>query len=261
MPIEAVHIDLDGVIWLNEDVIPGVPEAVAALQQRFKVLFLTNTSRLSTQQIVAKLGRMGIAAKPEEVLTAARVGALYMASKKPRGRVFLIAEGEVDKEMQAVGLAVTRKEERCDFVFVGYDEQADYKMLNTAMRLVLEGAELVGGSSIRIFPTPEGQSIATGPLVKAIEYATSTTATLMGKPEPSFFKLGLALTKTEPAETVMVGDDLEVDIAPPQKLGIKTVLVETGTHKAADCEKLGIKPDWVVLSLADVPKLLAGLGQ
>ena len=81
----------------------------------------------------------------------------------------------------------------------------------------------------------------------------------MGKPEPSFFKAALALTQSSPQGTLFVSDDLLTDIQGAKALGIRTVLVETGTHNTADCERLNIHPDHIVPSLADVPALVEKL--
>lgn len=256
MPIKAVHIDLDGVVFVEPSVVPGAPEAVAALRQQARVLFLTNATRRTRAELAQKLSALNIPAAPEDFLTAGHLAVRYMAAKKPRARVFLICTGGIDQELRAAGLLPTRKEDHSEFVFVGFDEQADYKMMNTAMRLIMEGAELVGGSILPTYPTKDGPAIATGPIVKALEYATGASATYIGKPEPSFFRAALALTQSSPAETLFVSDDLTTDLQGAQKLGIRTVLVETGTHTAADAERLGIKPDHIVPSLADVPALL-----
>ncbi len=261
MTIKAVHLDLDGVVFVDPNPVPGAAEAIAALRQQARVLFVSNATKRTREQLAEKSAQLGIPAAPEDFLTAGHLAVRYMASKRPRARVFLIAEGELDQELKAAGLSVTRKEEHADFVFVGYDERVDYKMMNTAMRLVMEGAELIGGSSLPTWPNAQGQQMANGPIVKALEYATGATATLMGKPEPSFFRAALALTDSESEETLFVSDDLTTDIAGAKAVGIKTALIETGTHKAADCERLGIRPDHVLPSIADVPALVEKLNR
>ncbi|HLD78164.1 MAG TPA: HAD-IIA family hydrolase [archaeon] len=259
MPIKAVHIDLDGVVFVDPNPIPGASEAIAQLRKVVRVLFVSNATKRTREQLAQKSLQLGIPAAAEDFLTAGHLAVRYMATKKPRARVFLIAEGELDQEMRAAGLSVTRKEEHADFVFVGYDERTDYKMMNTAMRLIMEGAELIGGSDLRTWPSSAGQQLANGPIVKALEYATGATAVMMGKPEPSFFKAALALTQSAPQGTLFVSDDLLTDIQGAKALGIRTVLVETGTHNTADCERLNIHPDHIVPSLADVPALVEKL--
>jgi Predicted sugar phosphatases of the HAD superfamily len=101
----------------------------------------------------------------------------------------------------------------------------------------------------------EKLSLDAGPFVKALEYASGKTATVIGKPSAEFFGLVLEHLGVKPEDALMVGDDIEFDILGAQKVGMKACLVKTGKFRESDLEK-GIKPDLLLENVNELPKAL-----
>ncbi len=135
-----------------------------------------------------------------------------------------------------------------------------YENLNTAFRYLLEGAELLAVAPNRYFMDKDGKlSLDAGPFVKALEYASGTSAKIIGKPSKDFFNLVLKALDVEPREALMVGDDIEFDVKGAQDAGIMGVLVKTGKFRPEDLNK-GIEPFAILESVAQLPRFLLNAG-
>ena len=144
-----------------------------------------------------------------------------------------------------------------DAVIMGdLGEAFGFDILNRAFRMVMDGAELVALQKNRFWMAETGLSLNAGPFVAAIEYATGTEATVVGKPSKSFFALVLEGLGGDPGRAAMVGDDVETDVGGAIRAGLAGILVRTGKYREDFVRSSGIKPTAVVDSIADVPALL-----
>ncbi|OWK01579.1 HDHD2, partial [Cervus elaphus hippelaphus] len=109
-------------------------------------------------------------------------------------------------------------------------------------RLLLDGAPLIAIHKARYYKRKDGLALGPGPFVTALEYATDTKATVVGKPEKTFFLEALRGTGCEPEETVMIGDDCRDDVGGAQNAGMRGILVKTGKYRAADEDKINPAP-------------------
>ena len=73
-------------------------------------------------------------------------------------------------------------------------------------RLLLNGCPLIAVHKALYFKREDGLALGPGPFATALEYAASSTATIVGKPEHSFFEKALADMRIEPENAVMIGD-------------------------------------------------------
>jgi HAD superfamily hydrolase (TIGR01458 family) len=112
-------------------------------------------------------------------------------------------------------------------------EDFTVELLNRVFRKLLEGAELIGLQKNRYWETSGELTLDAGPFIAALEYASGREARVVGKPSAEFFSLALEDLGLKPEEVAMVGDDVEVDIGGAQKVGLKTVLVETGKYRGS----------------------------
>jgi HAD superfamily hydrolase (TIGR01458 family) len=123
----------------------------------------------------------------------------------------------------------------------------------------MDGAELIALQRNRYWMTPDGLALDVGPFVAALEYAARTEAVVVGKPAPAFFATALADLGTEPADALMVGDDVESDIGGALAAGLAAALVRTGKFREDALRDSGVEPTAVAGSVADVPALLERL--
>ena len=227
--------DLDGVFYKgkeNRDRIGGT-RAIAAIRSRGKKLFvLTNNSTDSIETIHERLAEFGIPVEKGEILTSARLTAEYIDKKHGKVTYFLIGEGGLESEMRRYGHSRTEAEQ-AQVVVVGLDRKLTYEKLDMAARVVRNGASIVATHSSRLYMYNNGPAIATGPIVRALEYATQKRATLIGKPSPLMFRIALERAGCSSRQAVMIGDQVDTDLEGAAKVGIDSVLVTSGVDKDA----------------------------
>ena len=221
-------LDLDGVVWLAEEPIPGAAAAVARLREAGERLaFVTNNSSTRVGDYVAKLARMGVAADEDEVVTSAQAAANVLA---PGSRALVCAGPGVDEALAARGVAAVREGD-ADAVVVGFHRDFDYARLAAAARAVRRGARLVGTNDDATYPTPEGPVPGAGSILAAVAYAAEVTAEVAGKPHAPVVEL---LARRVPDVAVVVGDRPSTDGLLARRLGARFALVLTGVTTAAD---------------------------
>ena len=232
----GVLLDLGGVVFTGDEAIRGSIEAIAALREvGIGVRFLTNTTRRPRRALVHKLKRLGLEVGSDDVFTPA-----FAARHALRGRTpHLLVHPDLIEDFPEHD-----EHGHADVVLVGDAGEAfTYAALNKALRTLENGASLVALAHNRIFQDADGQpSLDAGPFVAALEYASGTTAEVIGKPARAFFDAARASLDTEAAHTVMVGDDVEGDIGGALEAGLAGVLVRTGKYKIGDEDRIDPGP-------------------
>lgn len=238
-------LDLDGVLWRGETAIPGSAGAVAALRERGeRVVFLTNNSHERVDAYVAKLGRVGVPASPDDVVTSGQAA----ASLLERGTTALVCGGPgVVEALDAAGVKVV-VEGAADAVVVGWHSTFDYGRLTVATCAVLHGARLVGTNDDATYPTADGLIPGGGALLAAVAYASGATPEVAGKPNPAMVEL--VSRRVGPVD-VMVGDRPNTDGLLARNLGAKFALVLSGVTRETDLP-VEPEPDEVAPDLASL---------
>jgi HAD superfamily hydrolase (TIGR01458 family) len=251
--VEALLIDLDGVLYVEAEPVAGAVEAVQRLRDGGMPLrFVTNTTAHSREHTLQKLAGLGIEVAPDELVTPA---ALAVRHCRERGheRVALVMNDEVKRDFAELKPAA----DRVDAVIVGDLGPAfGYDVLNHAFRQVMGGAELIALQKNRYWMRSDGLSLDVGPFVAAIEFATGADAYVVGKPARGFFDQVLAGLGVGADAAAMVGDDIESDIGGALHAGLAAILVRTGKYRKDRVDESGVTPTCVVDSIADVPPLL-----
>ncbi len=252
--IRGLLLDVDGTLLVHDRPVPGSVEAIAAFRRAgVPFLLLTNTSRRSRGATAERLQGAGLDVAAEAIVTPARL-ARRRILESGRSTVGLLVAEDVRSDLD--GLVVD--ESAPAWVLVG-DLGAGFTFdrMNAAFRWLRAGAGLLalhrnpwwdGGD-------PQGPVLDAGAYVAALEYASGQTAEVFGKPSPTFFHLALAELGVPADAALMVGDDLEMDIAGGATVGCLTALVGTGRDKAPS--NAGPPPDLVLDSIADLPERLA----
>jgi HAD superfamily hydrolase (TIGR01458 family) len=251
--IDAVLLDLDGVLYVEGELLPGADEAVKRLRGAGIALrFVTNTTAHSRSQTLEKLRDFGIELEEDELVTPAALARRHCEDAGHR-TVALIMNDDVKADFEGLEEADTD----VDAVIMGdLGEQFGFRILNQAFRLVMDGAELVALQKNRFWLTADGLSLDAGPFVAAIEYATGKDAFVVGKPSPRFFEIVLADLGADRDSVAMAGDDIETDIGGALDAGIAAVLVRTGKYREDFVKDSGIEPTATIDSVAELPELL-----
>lgn len=251
--VSAVLIDLDGVLYVEEEPIDGAVEAVKRLRgQGLAMRFVTNTTAHSRDRTIAKLGRLGFSVAERELVTPAAL-ALRYCRQRGHQRVALVMNEEVKRDFAAL----EESGEHPQAVIIGDLGPAfGYDVLNHAFRCVMDGAELIALQKNRYWLRADGLSLDVGPFVAAIEYATSAEAYVVGKPSRGFFEQVLQDLGLDATAAAMVGDDIESDIEGALRAGLRAILVRTGKYREEHVRELGIHPTAVIDSIANLPDVL-----
>jgi glycerol-1-phosphatase len=246
---DAFFLDLDGVVYVGDEALPGAAETIAKLRADAKrVLFLTNDPRHARRDYAAKLERLGIPATEDDVLTSGWATAVYLSRhEEVEGRAaYVIGTGALKDQMRAVGLRVLEGEpgRDADFVIVGGYGGFDYTELRIATLAVHRGARLYACNRDATFPMPEGPWPAVGAILAAVETATGTRAIAVGKPELAMFEAAREVIGPV-GRIAMVGDNPASDIEGGRRAGLATILVDPSGRLRADSS-----PDFLVTDLA-----------
>ena len=256
MEIDALLMDLDGVLYTGDQPIEGGKEAIAFLrEEEYPLRFVSNSTRRSRASIASRLQRMGYEISPSDILTPAIVAA-QMIREKMQTSCLLLSTGDVSRDFSDAGIT-TEQEQACCIVVGDAGEQFTYNRLVLAFRRLLAGADLIALEKDRYWMGSEGLMLSAGPFVVALEYASGRKAQLVGKPSSAFFSQAIANLDTPPARIAMVGDDLETDIRGAQSCGMKGILVRTGKFRMKSLEQSVIQPDYLLDSISGLPDLLS----
>jgi glycerol-1-phosphatase len=249
---DGLALDLDGVVWLTGEPIPGSVEAIAALRRSGRrVVFLTNDPRSTRDEYVALLRRIGVEAERRDVLTSAAAAAEAVAAEAPGSSVYVVGSDALRTELRDAGLEILDGiGSRPGAVVVGGHSGFDFAELHRAMTAVRGGAELWATNRDPVYPTAKGLQPGTGAIVAAVETASGRVARSVGKPEPSMFDAARRLLGA--SKPAIVGDSLDSDIAGGARAGFGTILVLTGRAARADVASAAVKPDLVVPDLAAI---------
>ncbi len=259
LPYTTYLIDLDGVVYRGNELLPGALEFVNWLTiNEKKYLFLTNNSFATGAQILAKLARMGIHTDDNHLLTAGQAAVQNIARRVPNGIVYVVGEQPLIDLVAAQGLTVAASEDTdADAVLVGLDRYFDYQKMTSAANAIRAGALFVTINRDPVLPVAGGFLPGCGSLAAAIECASGASPEVVGKPEPMLLLEAMQLLGSQPEETVMVGDGLAIDILAGQQAGTHTLLVLSGSSSRADVELSSLMPDHIYADLAEVMKELS----
>ena len=252
--IEGLLLDLSGVVYVQDEAVPGAAEALRRLRDRgTPIRLVTNTTMRPRRSILERLERLGLEADPSDLLTPATLAAKRCAEAGYES-VSLVVLDDLREDLEGL----EEKGDSVDAVVVGdLGDRWDYDVLNRAFRSLMGGAELIALQKNRYWETSEGLSLDAGPFVSALEYATGREAEVVGKPSPAFFELALGELGVSADRAAMVGDDVEADVGGAMDAGLAGILVRTGKYREDLVGESGIEPTATVDSIAEVPELLS----
>lgn len=246
-------IDLDGVVWIGREPVPGSAEALQELLAAGKrLVFVTNNPGKHPAAYAERLREMGVEVGAERIVTAGMVVARLAGEAAGDGGGAFVIGGPALKEMvAATGARVLEGEaaENADAVVVSGHRGFDYGELLTAKRALDRGAALFATSHDPTMPFPGGEVPGTGAILAAVETASGRRAEIAGKPERHLFEMAKEAVGAE-GSVAMVGDRISSDIAGGARAGLATILVLSGTTTREQAAAADPAPDFVLDDLA-----------
>lgn len=252
--IKGILFDLDGVLYVGSNAIQGAVDAVEKVRASGKLCrFVTNTSTLSLTSLQQKIIALGFSISANEIISAPQATLLYLKHQLDPVCRFILADN-VKNDFKNFRQSATT----ADYIVIGdIGDTWTYQLLNEVFNSLMQGAKLIAIHKNRFWQTEHGLQMDIGGFIDALEYASGVKAMIIGKPSPDFFQIALDDIGLNPAEVAIVGDDIDVDIGGGQQAGLKGILVRTGKYRQHYAEASAVKPDLIVDSIADLPRLLA----
>jgi 4-nitrophenyl phosphatase len=256
--IEGIVFDIDGCVARGKKAIPGVPDTLDELRRRgIRFTFLTNDNQYTIATWVERLAAMGIPASANEVLTSAVIAASVTRELYAERKILAFGNTGLIEALQNQELTLLGAEQanQAEVVVVGKDPTFDQHKLNLACQAIWNGAEFIATNYDPKVPTANGFAPATGPMVKAIAYATSKEPLVTGKPSHWSGEMAMKILGVPPERGAVAGDRLPQDIAMGKQAGLFTILVLTGGTSAEEAATapLELTPD---LILPDINHLI-----
>jgi NagD protein len=264
----AYLFDLDGTVWLTEELVPGARaepvrrhelladagEAIRLLRSRGgRVAFMTNNADGTRESFAQELSDLGIPCTPDAVICTAFVMARYLSSQLPGSRCYVIGTDPLREELCRAGLTLRDRPGDIDFVVVGIDRDFTYHKLQTAFEAIRAGARFVATNPDPWVPAAHGDLADIGALIAAIEVASDHKLDkLVGKPDPFIVQIALECLGVQSADCLIVGDQLETDVLAGQRAGVPVALLLRDPRVVAKLQHWQPQPDLLLESLASL---------
>ena len=258
LDLRTLLIDGDGVLWRDNEAVPGLLHFFAVLKRcRIQWALLTNNNMRTVDAYLKKLSDFGVEAASERIFTSSTVTAAYLEAKYGHGAaVHVVGMSGLIDTLQAAGFLVTRGEEMPDHdvvaVAAGMDREFSHGKVRVAMRLIMAGAEYVATNTDGSYPTPDGLNPGTGMVIGALQATSGVAPTVMGKPQRAIYDVSMRALNADPQTTAMLGDRLNTDILGAQRVGIATIGVLTGVMTREELDSSEIRPDMVFESVLEL---------
>ncbi|XP_017954408.1 haloacid dehalogenase-like hydrolase domain-containing protein 2 [Drosophila navojoa] len=247
MSVRAALIDLSGTLHVEDEPTPNAAMALHRLRSsNITVKFVTNTTKDSKKTLYELLIKMGFQLDIEEIYSSLSAAAAYVETEKLNP--FYLLTDDARKDFPEEDLS-----RPYDSVVVGLAPAAfDYAHLNKAFSVLMEqkSHKLVAVHQGKYYKRSDGLALGPGCFVKGLEYATGKTATLIGKPNKFFFNSAIP-DGLSPNECIMIGDDVNDDIAGAMKAGMQGILVKTGKFLPEALAAISPAPTAVVKNFAE----------
>ena len=248
---QGLLIDMDGVIYSGDAMIPGADKFIAKLlAEKIPFMFMTNNSQRTRVDAVRKLGKLGINVSEEHVYTSGMATGKFLASQIPGGTAYVLGEGGLLNSLHENGISLVNGDP--DFVVLGEGRNFTLEMVQRAVDMILAGAKFVITNRD---PSPKKKgwdNLGIAATSAMIEEATGVRAFVVGKPSPVMMRSARKALGLETAETTIIGDTMDTDIRGGVQMGYKTILVLSGITKKEHLGRYAFKPDVVIDSVNEL---------
>jgi 4-nitrophenyl phosphatase len=251
-PIQALLLDMDGVLWRDTEPIGNLPAIFDRINQLgWKTTFVTNNATRSIAQYVDKLRSFGVNASPKQIINSGLATAFYLEERNPGGGpVFILGESGLFDTLEEYGFSQSENDPVA--VVASLDRDLTYEKLRVASDFIRAGVPFLGTNPDPSLPTSSGYVPGTGAILAALEAATKIRPTIMGKPSPAMYQIALKKMGVNPEQALAVGDQMPTDIAAGIETGCQTALVLTGVSDESTANSFDYHPTYIVQDLSQL---------
>lgn len=248
---EGFIIDMDGVIYHGNRLLPGVTDFLAWLEKSGKkYLFLTNSSERTPKELHEKLKRLGIDVGEEHFYTSALATAGFLSNQIPNGSAYIIGDAGLIHALYSVGYSVNNVNP--DYVVVGETHSYNFEKIELAVNLVIRGAKLIGTNPDVSGPIEVGITPSTKALIAPIEIASGKKAYYVGKPNPLMMRIALKMLGVRTEDAIVIGDRMDTDVLCGLESELDTLLVLSGISNRQTIDLFPYRPHYILNGIIDL---------
>ncbi len=248
---KAFICDMDGVIYHGNQLLPHVAEFVQwLLENDKKFLFLTNSSERSPKELEMKLSRMGLSVSEDHFYTSALATASFLKSQCPGGSVYVIGEPGLTYALYEAGFSMN--DVSPDYVVFGETRSLNYEKIERAVKLVQNGAKLIGTNPDLTAPVESGIIPACRALISPIAMTTGKEPYFVGKPNPLMMRHALKKLESNREETAIIGDRMDTDMIAGIESELDTVLVLSGVSTRENIQRFPYRPKYILRDVGEI---------
>jgi HAD superfamily hydrolase (TIGR01450 family) len=256
---EAVFFDLDGTLYLDDELVDGAAGVVSALRSGgTDVYFLSNNSSGWKTDYAEKLSRLGVPATPDQVVLSTD-GVIDYLTDHEFDDVFAVGTAAMRNAVSEAGVDLTADDP--DAVVVAFDTELTYEKVREATLAIRDGAEFLLAHPDLVCPTADGLVPDCGSIGALVAESTGREPSrVFGKPNGEMLAPVMDEQGLSPADVAVVGDRLDTDIMMAENVGCESVCVLTGDASRVDVETHELSPTLVVEDVGafDYPDLTTG---
>lgn len=255
--IRHIGLDMDGTIYKGGTLFDFTKPFLDLLNRLgIGYTFLTNNPSRNTEDYLAKLRGMGIAADETQLYTSTHCTIEFLKKKFPQAkRIFALGTPSMHQEFLKAGYQICEDSasDEPDIVVVAFDPTLTFSRLGRAAWWIQKGKPYIATNPDRTCPTDEPTVwVDCGSLIACLKEATGRVPDdVMGKPDPGMLRGILERHELRANQLAMVGDRIYTDILMAQRSGAFGVLVLTGEATSDDAAKCFPAPDLIVPSLKE----------
>ncbi len=259
--IDTYLLDLDGTIYLSDQLIDGALEFLKTLKAQGKsYIFLTNNSSKSKEDYYKKLINLGIELSMDQIFTSGNATIHWIKKQKEKAKIFLLGTKALQEEFQKEEITLVHQGQcDIDYVVLGFDTTLTYEKLWIACDYIRQGVPFVATHPDLNCPLKGGNYMPdTGAMIKLIEASTNVSPIIIGKPHIAIINAVLETYGLNPQTTAMVGDRIYTDIQMAINASLTSILVFSGETTKEELENSRIKPSFHFDSVQGITESLYG---
>lgn len=257
--IEMFLLDMDGTLYLGDEVFDGSKEFINLLnKQNKKYIFLSNNSSKSIDKYLEKLNKFGIKANKKNIFTSAQATSIYLKQKKKDAKLYVVGTDSLKEEFRNQGFEIcTNIKRKIDYLIIGFDMELTYKKIQDACYLLNAGIEYIATNPDLVCPIQNNMFIPDcGSICNMLKTATGREPIYIGKPKREMVDIVSKLENIPLNKMAIIGDRLYTDIACGINAEITSICVLTGETKKEDIETSKYKPTYVIESIKNIYEML-----
>ncbi len=252
--------DMDGTLYLGDDVYPGAHELIRTLPELGKrYIYLTNNSSRAGTDYITRLRRLGFPCEQENVFTSGMATALYLNQNYPGASVYLAGTKAFYRELTSYGIRLVNDEnghtekDLVDVVVQGFDTELHYEKLDRACHFLRRGATFIAANPDWVCPMPNDEVLPDcGSICALLTASSGVKPIFIGKPNRNMIDVISKQTGIPNEKICAVGDRLYTDIAVAQNAGSVSVLVLSGETTPEMAQSAEVPPDYILPSVKEL---------